>query len=256
MDKQPEQFQLDDQAYIIDPKAEDDTPIFPPDVEEVINRIRAGTITDEEAAQYIPDPGARAWVAATRPIREMRKVYKGLVAEGATQICRNDYCVNVVTPSKNIGVKKVFCSRKCRKLQANRNYQRRRRTGTDWTLVQDQLGRDVRVSRAHPVSEEIAEAMYKIHIGPGSKDEHPCPSAAEESRWRCPAHMYQDYYSKERRCLIYAVLVDDWKGWMAKNRGEFYIRQFTNLDGTWLGMESTDVHYTDSMNTLLHPKGY
>ena len=259
MDKEPDQLpivQIGDDHYLVHPKAVDDEPVFPSDVEEVIKRIRANTITDEEAAQYIPDPGARAWIASTRPMSEYTAVYRGLVPDGTVRLCAHDYCTNVITPPKNIGLKKIYCSDRCARRQAKIRYARRRRKGAGWAITRDHLGKDIRVDRVKAASEDLAEFLYKVHIGPASVKEHPCPNGTEETGWRCPAHMFQDYYSKEKRCLIYAVLVDDWKEWMARNRGEIYIRQFSTSNGRWLEKDSIDIHYKDSINSLNPPKSY
>ncbi len=142
------------------------------------------------------------------------------------KMCKNDQCANIVGPSKNKGIRKVFCKRRCAQRFYSRAYDRRKRGTTGQYLERDPRNqRPTRFDRQKPLSQEMAEFRYEKH-----KTEGKCPNASPDTSNRCPGVL--DPYSKNKilRCLIYAVLVDDMKERWDKE----YLRQYTTHDGRWI----------------------
>ena len=142
------------------------------------------------------------------------------------KMCKNDQCGNIVGPSKNKGINKVFCNRRCAQRFYSRAYDRRKRGTTGQYLERDPRNqRPTRFERQKPLSQKMAEFRYNRH-----KEEGKCPNASPDTSNRCPGIL--DPYSKDKvlRCLIYAVLVDDMKERWDKE----YHRQCTTHDGRWI----------------------
>lgn len=156
--------------------------------------------------------------------------FKGIPRPGTFRLCKNDRCNEFVPPSLNPGIERLFCSRRCSHNYHNRQYERTRRTKAGWFLeLHRATGEQLQMLRTKPKNIVQAERRYKSHL-----NREVCPNADKESRGRCPSHAYQDYYSKRRLCLPYAVLVDDLYEQLAKSRGELYLRQWTSDDGLWV----------------------
>jgi len=169
------------------------------------------------------DPDASA---SMFPISNM-PAYKGLVKPGTYRLCKNDLCDQLVEPSVNPGVQKLFCCRDCAHNYHNRLYEKRTR---GWILERHKVtGEQMHFNRTKPGRLNIAERRYKSHLNKGV-----CPNSTKETNTRCPSHVTGDYYSKNRLCLIYAVLVDDLYEELAKSRSETYLRRWTTDDGRWV----------------------
>ena len=187
----------------------------------------AALLHKEETEGIIPDPGAREWKALTMPpfIANIQREDP----PGTFRLCKNDLCSNIVSSSKVKNVKKLFCTPICARRYHTRAWSKRSRSASGQWLETKGAGEQIQFYRVRPRSGALAEAHYKAHLQPGM-----CPNATEETNRRCPAYAYQDFYSREKRCLIYATLVDDMKEKWAEERGERYIRQFTTFEGCWL----------------------
>ena len=188
-------------------------------------------LTEDELAALVPDPGAREWARTTR---RTRTILKGVRPPGVTQLCANDRCTNLVPPSKNPGIERIFCDPICARRYHQRLYSARNAYGVGSLERNRETGEQVQFNRRRPDTLAKAETRYHAHIQRPEPDGEPvCPNATDETRGRCPAHILGDYYSQKRLCLIYAVLVEDMKEQAAKSRGEFYYRQWTTPDGRW-----------------------
>jgi len=189
------------------------------------------TMEDEEHKEYNIQTG-------TPTIQEVRTYPSTEDPEGTYRLCKRDKCSNIVPRSRNPGVPRLFCSDKCAGAYHTAAYRRRNRSKTGQYLEKEsRTGAQLQFYRIKPRTFEIAEARYRGHL-----EQKKCPNAEFKTGFRCPAHVYEDYYSEKKLCLLYAVIVDDMKEKMAHDNGRDYIRKNTTHDGRWLDMSELAPH--------------
>lgn len=139
------------------------------------------------------------------------------------RVCQNDTCINLVTPSRNPGVTKLYCTTRCQRRQASRNAYKKDQ-GIDDKLHLEE-GVEV-LYRKMPSAATIAEARYKMHL-------MRCPKGADRfsEYGRCPGR--NDPYAKAKLCLMQAVFLEDWNTLRRREKGIPYERELTTVTGTW-----------------------
>lgn len=141
-------------------------------------------------------------------------------------MCKNDRCTNIVGPSLNPGVKKLYCHPACARRHHSRMAYQKEAGGTGAGMLLVDAGMRAQVNRRLPVSVKAAEARFKMH-----NDD--CAIAKRRGGdANCPARF--DPYDKKKQCLIHAVFNDDWAQMMAAEDGRPAVRGMTTLDGHWL----------------------
>ena len=225
-DREPYITEIDGEVLIVS-DTEDD-----PVATEMLDYEREAASNPANSDQYIPDPKAREWAKSTKRMPET--FYKGVVPEGFTRMCKNDRCTNMVAPSKNPGVLKLFCNPRCGQRYHARLWSKRNVNSTGWALERDSQGVPERFNRVKPLNSKVAEKRYHGHL-----EINVCPNVIE-GRSRCPGRSNPSSVLTMPRCLIYATLVDDMKEQWAKERYEVYTRQWTSNDGEWLVDRSLD----------------
>ncbi len=138
--------------------------------------------------------------------------------DGTVHVCKNLRCPNLVPKSKNIGIEKIFCSRRCMRLTAQRKHDAVRGSGR--VEQRDVQGRLYAVIKRKGATVERARKSMEEHLD-GLKDR--CPEANQISNFHCPGRfnpncMSLDKWSRWREtgpwpgaCLIYATLKDHYK---------------------------------------------
>lgn len=136
------------------------------------------------------------------------------------KVCKNEKCPQIVPPSRNTGVERIYCSYKCANAVAQRRY-RGRRNGTlldgSIRLVGEfpQLKRDIAATAA------TAETRFKTHL----KRCHVSEGGPCIARF--------DPYDRKRECLIHAVLREDWDQLRRAEAGRVWDRIDTTQQGMW-----------------------
>lgn len=216
-----DRLQVGDEELIIDDNA-------PPGGEEFHEEAGLAPHPDLTDALLSSDPRAKEFLSNTQPISQT-PIYRGIRKPGEKRMCKNDRCANLVGPSKNVGVEKLFCSYRCSHLYHNRLFGIRNREASGFFLERDTIDSvPVRFIRPRPRDLVTAQLRYERHL-----EREACPLASTESSKRCPSHAFEDYYSTKRLCLIYGVLVDDLYEQTAKAKSLAYLRQWTTGDGEW-----------------------
>ena len=238
---------IGEDAYILDEEGQEGEIIF---LEE--EEMPEEVATTE--GQTIPDPRAREWEASTIPIRDSRNYSPD--PPGTIRLCKNELCHCAPEEGPSLvpcdgdnnyrGPKKLYCCVKCRHRAEMRSYMQRKRGGGTHLECNTHTGEQVVFQRTKPSNSALADQRYKTHIMRTKQGYRPtCPNATLETNLRCPAHFLGDYQSEQKRCLIYAVIVDDMKEQWAKDRQEYYIRQYTTNDGRWTDIEDFLPHMDD-----------
>lgn len=136
-------------------------------------------------------------------------------------ICKNDRCSNLVPPSKNPGVKRLFCSARCaRRYHSRLTYSRERGTsGEGMTFVNEQG--QAQVKRTMALTSKVAQLRWKNHLNACSLHGGYCPGR-------------NDVYGRKKLCIIAAVLSDDETQLYEAEHGRPVKRNATTVDGRWL----------------------
>lgn len=143
-------------------------------------------------------------------------------------------CGLVVPTSLNKGVRKLFYNPQHAHRYHSRLYNRRHVSKTGQYARTDDSGNIIQFERNRPLSAIAAENYYKAHIERGNKAATMCPLATQETDYTCPAQYHEDFWSKDKKCLIYATLVDDMREQRALEGLTYaYERQWTTGDGRW-----------------------
>jgi|FLYL01.1.fsa_nt_gi hypothetical protein len=134
------------------------------------------------------------------------------------QICKNDRCSNIVMPNEK-GRPKLFCSARCR-----RRYYSRREYQTlfgNGLMMIDEKNRP-KINRTLSRTAEEAARRYKKHLDDCPLYRGPCPGR-------------YDPHGQQKRCLIAAVLADDWRYLLQLEGGVMKPRRSsTSVSGYWL----------------------
>ncbi len=217
------------------------TPLNEEDRESYLQHKRDGESAQEAVDQQV--------LIAPKGDGEGHPTRRGYQKSGIIRLCKNDRCNKIVPPSKNVGRPKLFCERRCAMRYSSRVYSKRERAkaGGKTYVEEGPDGKALQVQRVKPKNVAVAEARYKMHIQRPENmleaiRDRPCPMGTEESGWKCPAQAFQDFYSKERLCLVYAVFVDDWKEATALTEHRPYTRQWTTHDGYWYDKDAFAPH--------------
>ena len=152
------------------------------------------------------------------------------------RMCKLQACHQMVTPSKNPGVKKLFCSERCSTRYHSNLYRIRSRSKTGQYLERTEK-RNIRFHRMKPNTAKQADLRYRGHLDVGN-----CPNAGELDGGICPSKAREDWFSKKKLCLIYATLVDDMKELWALDDDRNYAREWTTHDGRWLDLSEFAPH--------------
>ena len=138
-----------------------------------------------------------------------------------TPLCKNDKCSKLVPPSKNPGLKRLFCEPACaRRYHARAYYQRGQgKAGAGLVFVNDKG--QAQVSRRMSTVAKAAESRLKMHL-----------AMCDLHKGRCPA--ISDPYGRKRLCIVAAVLGDDWTQLKDTEEGKPVKRHATTQDGRWL----------------------
>ncbi len=137
------------------------------------------------------------------------------------KMCKNETCVQMVPPSLNSGVERLYCSWKCQNAQNQRNY-RRRRSNENGDGVIRLAGTVPFLRRAIALNSKSAEKRFKKHL----------QSCVLNDHGKCPARL--DPYDKQRLCLVKAVLREDWDQLRRAEQGRVWVRELTTIDGMWI----------------------
>lgn len=244
-----ETFQLGNKEYIVDESAkEGGEPYYKGEetIEEVHLNYKkpAPTPTPEMLNEAI-----RELAASTIPPSTI-----GRDQPGVFRLCKNELCREAggypafVTPLNSGGRPRLFCNPLCANRYHQRKSAKKRRSKSSFVLEKSPSGEQKRFMRTRPTSLEIAKTRYKSHLQKGM-----CPNATEETGSRCPSHIFGDYHSEKKLCIIYAVMVDDMKEQAALLRGERYRRMYTGYGGEWLDPSVSDddisIHLTSPTPT-------
>lgn len=176
-------------------------------------------------------------------------------SDGLTHVCKNRRCPNLVPRSKNRGVSRLYCSRYCGTLSAQRKYESTRGGGR--FLAYDPLGRLYAVVQRRAKTKKGAWLAFVEHSD-GVSDR--CPEANENSNFKCPGahntHSYtSEYWERAHQggpypgaCLIYATLKDHYRVCFYEEAGMKTDRHYTAGHGEqW--------HWKDEENMLPLPQG-
>ena len=179
-------------------------------------------------------------------------------ADGKTHVCANRRCSNLVPRSKNLGVERLNCSRRCTMAVSARRYQARE--GGRRHLVYDPLNRLSAVflhCPKGPKAQRQARDKYLEHLD-GLVER--CPEATEASNFSCPGGYNPNCLTKEKWvlwhqggpwpgvCLIYATLKDHYAQAKREEVGQPGQRQYTFGRGeSW--------HWRDEVAMLPLPEG-
>jgi hypothetical protein len=140
------------------------------------------------------------------------------------KICQNDRCTNFVSPSKNPGVEKKYCGPRCRlRHNARMAYQRDVGSAGKGMIALSSDGTRY-INRVIAPTEKLAHKRFLDH------NDH----CAVADGGRCPATI-DDPNDRKKRCLVHAVLQDDWRQRIREDQrmGKPY-RKTTTYDGRWL----------------------
>lgn len=136
-------------------------------------------------------------------------------------LCAWQKCSSLVPPSKNPGVKRKFCSVKCRRrYNAAKEYARER--GSSFGIV---------LHDGIPWFNRIIATSTKQARKRLEEHNNDCVFS-KTGDGMCPAMF--DPYDRKRLCLIHAVLNEDWSQLMAAEESRPYKRVLTTTDGHWL----------------------
>lgn len=136
-------------------------------------------------------------------------------------LCKNDRCSKLVPPSKNPGLKKLFCTPACaRRYHARAYYQRGQGRGDGRLVFVNDKGQ-AQVNRRMSVAARAADMRLKSHL-----------ANCELHGGRCAA--ISDPYGRKKLCIIAAVLGDDWTQLKDAEEGKPVKRHSTTQDGRWL----------------------
>jgi hypothetical protein len=128
-------------------------------------------------------------------------------------------CIRLVPPSKNPGVTRKYCSTRCRK-RHNEHIAYQREVGTGGGVaVHDGIAwfQRIMARTANAARKRLTEHQDNC---PFAKIGTTCPG-----RW--------DVYNRERKCLMRAVLDEDWAQLLAAEDSRGYVRELTTKDGHW-----------------------
>ena len=142
------------------------------------------------------------------------------------RLCANEKCNNSVPPSKNKGITRIYCHRRCSAAVASRNYYARECGADGDGMLKEQNGQQY-VSRRVAMTYQAAETRFKKHLR----------DCANSKDGQCTARL--DPYDHRRECLIHAVLREDWDQLRRKARGEVWERECTTENGFWKPEEET-----------------
>lgn len=140
------------------------------------------------------------------------------------KVCANDRCNNLVPMSRNPGVERKFCSARCRqRYHARMQYQRE--AGSEGVgMVRIATDGKVYVHRTMAPTAALSQKRFLAHN----------ENCAITGGKRCPATV-DDAHDHKRKCLVHAVLQDDWRQRMREEDGRgapFRLR--TTQSGRWL----------------------
>lgn len=222
-DRKKYEVEIGGETYVVDPEQEEDY-TYKSTMDEDLGEVEGDPHPQDQDLMADPDAAAAMRPALSLP------AYAGIRGPGVSRLCKNDRCTNLVTPSANPGVEKLFCERACGRNYHARMYDRRTKFKGEWLVERHKdSGEEIHFNRTKPNSLSMAERRYQSHI----RAKGVCPNATQQSGGVCPSHALEDYYSKNKYCLIYATLVDDLYEHFAKKRGELYARRWTDEDGHW-----------------------
>jgi len=151
-----------------------------------------------------------------------------------TPICKNDRCSALVSPSKNSGVKKVFCSTRCARRYHSR-LQYEREAGPGGQLVFVNTCGEAQVSRRLSPTSKAARQRLELHLKACALHKGPCPAIG-------------DPYGRRKLCLIAAVFGDDWGQLRDSEEGKPVKRHSTTRDGRWLDDLTTEERTAETEN--------
>jgi hypothetical protein len=142
-----------------------------------------------------------------------------MVTEAGEVSCKNDRCDATVRRSTGRGRPREYCKTQCRQRDyARKVYGRERPPRPDIEVLGPVF---VQVVRDVPSSVGAAERRYKQHKESCSLYGGRCPDA--DNHWR-----------DARRCIVGAVLADDWTELAYPNADPSTVRVSTSRDGRWL----------------------
>lgn len=154
--------------------------------------------------------------------------------DGATHVCANLRCPNLVPRSLNPGIDRLYCSRRCGLAVTQRRHDAKRQGGK--ALLRDPLHRLYAVIVRR--SQSVARAQEKLFEHLDGLIER-CPEATEASNFHCPGRFNTHCYTQEKWqrwhiagawpgvCLIYATLRDHYKSLYYAERALPIQRDFT-----------------------------
>lgn len=136
-------------------------------------------------------------------------------------LCKYEECSNPVPDSLNKGVKRLYCSYRCQNLQNQRNY-RRRNNGASGDSLFGTVNGYPYVRRTMSPNAKVAEKRFKAHLtGCVIAGGGPCVGRT-------------DPYDRLRKCLIRAVLREDWDQLRRAEQGTVWNRELTTITGFWI----------------------
>lgn len=137
------------------------------------------------------------------------------------QMCKNVKCINVVPPSRNSGVPRLYCSIRCRRAQGARDSYNREHANPG-------VG-GLRVLNGHPYVERTISSTAAAAFTRLKKHIDTC---VLNDNQRCRA--YNDVYANKKLCIIHAVLAEDWHQLRRAEKGSHYDRIRTTDNGFWI----------------------
>lgn len=158
--------------------------------------------------------------------------------DGAVHVCVNTRCPNLVPKSKNPGIDRIYCSRRCNVLVIQRRQDAKRSERIH--EQKDMMGRLYQVTMRKQTTVGASKRKYEEHLD-GLKDR--CPEANEASNFHCPGRFNPNCYSRTTwtryheggpwpgACLIYATLKDHYKTMYYAERAKNTERVYTVLRG-------------------------
>ena len=138
--------------------------------------------------------------------------------DGTYHVCANLRCPNLVPQSKNPGVTRIYCNRRCGLHVIGRKHDAKRGGGR--VLLRDPMGRLYAIVLRRSYSQQKARERFYEHLD-GLLER--CPEANEASNFHCPGRFNPNCYSLAtwsryhqggpwpNVCLIYATLKDHYK---------------------------------------------
>jgi len=194
---------------------------------------------EEAISESYPDPGNRNYGRINDKLPKLESNMEKLDHPEDYRLCKHPPCSEIVPPSKNPGVKRLFCSPAHTAAYHTKAWRLRNRTRSGQFLsVED--GYQKQFHRTKPLNSEQAILRYRGHL-----EYNKCPNATMETSYKCPSHVLQDYYNEKKTCLIYATLVDDMKEQLSLEQEMQYVRKNTTNDGRWLDLSELAPHISE-----------